>query len=101
MKQAWSYDRRVPRSSTRALLLGAALLVVGPGQVQASAPEWLRAAARAPLPSYPDDTVAVVLLNEQITTVNDDGEIKTLYREAFKILRPEGRQHGTVGVYFD
>jgi len=100
MKPAWSYDRRAPRSSTRALLLGATLLACA-FRAQAAVPEWLRATARAPLPSYPDDTSAVVLLNEQITTVNDNGEIKTLYREAFKILRPEGRQHGTVGVYFD
>jgi len=57
--------------------------------------------ARASLPSYPEDTKAVMLWNEQITTVSDNGEIKTLYRRAYKILRPQGRGLGTVTVYFD
>lgn len=69
--------------------------------VRAAVPEWLRAAARTPLPKYPEDTNAVLLLNEQITTVTDTGEIKTLYRRAYKILRPEGRDRGLVAVYFD
>ena len=67
----------------------------------ASAPEWLRAAAQTPLPKYADDTDAVLLLSEQITTVTDAGEIRTLYRRAYKVLRPGGRDRGVVAVYFD
>lgn len=67
----------------------------------AGAPEWLRAVARAPVPSYPADVNAVLLLNEQVTSVNDRGEIKTVYRRAYKILRPQGREYGHVRVYFD
>lgn len=81
------------------LLLGASLAWVP--CAHGGAPDWLRAAARAPLPKYPDDTDAVVLLDEQVTTVNDKGEIKTVYRRAYKILRPEGRERGLVAVYFD
>lgn len=67
----------------------------------AGTPDWLRALAHQPLPKYPDDTNAVVLWDEQLTTVNQQGEIKTLYRRAYKILRAEGREHGTLVVYFD
>jgi hypothetical protein len=56
-----------------------------------TAPEWMRAAAHQTLPEYSKDTVAVVLLDEQQTTVKDNGEIETKYRRAYKILRPEGR----------
>ena len=82
-----------------------ALLVLVPAASRdaiASTPEWLRAAATAPIPKYPDDTKAVMLYSEQATTVGDNGEIRTLYRGAYKILRPQGREkYGTVGVYFD
>lgn len=55
--------------------------------------------ARQPLPTYPPETVAVVLLDESVITVKDSGEIETLARRAYKILRPEAReQYGTVEV---
>jgi len=41
------------------------------------------------------------LLDEQVTTVADSGEIKTLYRRAFRILRPEGRKRKMLAVHFD
>ena len=43
----------------------------------------------------------MVLLSEQITTVTDSGDIRTVYRKAYKILRPEGRYVGVVGVSFN
>ena len=58
-----------------------------------SAPDWLRAAAQEKLSDYPKETVAVVLLDEEQTTVKDNGEIDTLYRRVFRILRPEAREH--------
>jgi len=67
-----------------------------------SAPDWLRAAARDSLPEYPKDTVAIILVDEQMTTVNDKGEIETRHRRAYKFLRPEAREHYSgVPVYFD
>jgi hypothetical protein len=71
------------------------------GTAAADAPEWLRALARQPLPQYPPETKAVVLLDEQISNVKDNGEVHVTYRRAFKILRPDGRNLGTVSVYFD
>ncbi len=81
-------------------LLFLALLMAAPA-VRASTPDWLRAAAQQTLPEYPKDTNAVMLLSEQITTVKDSGEIETLYRVAYKILRPAGREFGKVDVFFD
>jgi len=65
------------------------------------APEWLRAAAQEPLPKYADDVSGVVLLDEKVTTVTDSGEIRTVYRKAYKILGTRGRDLGVVPVYFD
>jgi hypothetical protein len=57
-----------------------------------AAPDWLRAAAREILPQYPPETVAVVVLDEQQTTVKDNGKIETVHRRAVRILRPEARE---------
>ena len=67
----------------------------------AAAPDWLRSLVSAALPPYPSKTNAVVLLDEQITTIKDSGEIKTVYRRAWKILRPEGHDYGLISVAFD
>ncbi len=67
----------------------------------ADAPEWLRAAARASLPAYSEKTDAVILLDEQEIRVKDGGEIGTVRRLAYKILRPQGRKHATFAVAFD
>jgi transglutaminase-like putative cysteine protease len=67
-----------------------------------SAPDWLRAAAAETLPTYPKDAVAVVLLDEEHTTVKDNGEIETMHRFAYKFLRPEARDdYGHAVVTFD
>lgn len=66
------------------------------------APDWLLAASQDKLPDYPKDTEAVVLLEEQYTTVKDNGEIETRCRRAYRLLRPEGREgYGGVAVNFD
>lgn len=83
-----------------AALWAAVLLALAPAAF-ADAPEWLRAVARQPVPLYPSNVEAVVLLDEQTTTVNEKGEIKTVYRRAIKILSTRGRDRGTVGVSFD
>jgi len=67
----------------------------------AGAPEWLREAARAPLPAYKDDVRGVQVYSEQVTRVMESGEIRTTYRKAFRILRSQGRDLGELVVYFD
>ncbi len=67
-----------------------------------NAPDWLRAAAQEKLPEYPKDAVAVVLLDDQQTIVNANGQTETRTRRAFKILRPEATRHyGHAEARFD
>jgi len=67
-----------------------------------SAPDWLRAAAAETLPDYPKDTVAVVVLDEEQITVKDNGQMETLRRRAFRVLRPEAREDFSgIAVRFD
>jgi hypothetical protein len=65
------------------------------------APQWMHALVNAPLPSYDEKTDAVLLYSETNVTVISTDKMRTQVREAYKILRPEGRHHGTVKVPFD
>ncbi len=51
------------------------------------------------LPTYDEKTDAVLLYSETNVTVISTDKIRTQVREAYKILRPNGRGHGTVSVY--
>jgi transglutaminase-like putative cysteine protease len=75
---------------------------VPPAAAADSAPDWLRTLAHEKLPDYPDNPIAVQLLDEYQTTVLDSGEIDTRRRIAYKLLRPEARdQYGYAEVPFD
>lgn len=78
-----------------------ALLPIASQACSAATPSWLADAAKQVLPAtLPQDTVAVVLYSEQQTTVKPNGEMETRYRQAYKILRPKGKDYGTVEIYF-
>ncbi len=64
------------------------------------APAWMHALVNAPLPAYDEKTDAVLLYSETNVTVLSTDKIRTQVREAYKILRPNGREHGTVKVPF-
>src|SRR5712671_1243722 len=64
------------------------------------APGWMHALVNTPLPSYDEKTDAVLLYSETNVTVVSTDKIKTQVREAYKILRPNGRGRGTVHVDF-
>ena len=66
-----------------------------------AAPAWLRSAFHDAVPQYADNPPAVLLRNEQVTTVKNNGEVTTVYQHAYRILRPEGRRYGIVQIYFD
>ncbi|HEV2618283.1 MAG TPA: DUF3857 and transglutaminase domain-containing protein [Candidatus Acidoferrales bacterium] len=67
-----------------------------------SAPPWLTTAAHQQIPSYPSDTMAVVLFEQQQISVDANGHVETLHRVAYKILRPEAHDtYGTLIVPFD
>jgi hypothetical protein len=53
-----------------------------------------------PLPAYDEKTDAVLLYSETNVTVVSPDKIRTQTREAYKILRPGGRQRGIVAVDF-
>jgi len=62
------------------------------------APPWMHALVNAPLPIYDEKTDAVLLYSETNVTVLSADKIRTQVREAYKILRPNGREHGSVFV---
>jgi predicted transglutaminase-like cysteine proteinase len=65
------------------------------------APQWMHAAANTPLPAYDDKTDAVLLYSSTDVTVIGSDKIKTTVREAYKIVRPNGRKRGFVHVAFN
>lgn len=87
------------------LLIGcvvACILVWAPrAAAGGDAPPWMHALVNAPLPSYDEKTDAVLLYSETNVTVISSEKMRTQVREAYKILRPNGREHGTVKVPFD
>jgi hypothetical protein len=76
------------------------LAMVPRAAASSDAPQWMHALVGVTLPSYDEKTDAVLLYSETNVTVLSVDKIKTHVREAYKILRPEGRHHGTVEVYF-
>jgi hypothetical protein len=77
------------------------VLVLLPVAANAGVPDWLRSAAQQPVKKYADDVNAVYLLDECETTVKDNGETVTRFREVIKVLRPEGRGAAYPRVPFD
>jgi len=55
----------------------------------------------APLPAHDDKTDAVLLYSETNVNVVSADKIKTVVRKAYKILRPGGRDYGTVFVFLN
>src|SRR5271154_1757043 len=82
------------------LLLFAAVVILAcvPQARAGDAPQWMHALVSAPLPTYDEKTDAVLLYSETNVSVFSPDKIKTHVREAYKILRPEGRHYGTVYV---
>lgn len=76
------------------------LLSFLPIRANAGVPDWLRAAAQQPVKKYADDVNAVMLLDDQETTVRDNGDIVTHQRSVYRILRPEGRSYAKLELGF-
>jgi hypothetical protein len=95
--------RRLPATSRQALLflLGVAILVCVPPALAGDAPQWMHGLVNAPLPTYDEKTDAVLLYSETNVSVLSADKIRTHVREAYKIVRPEGRHYGTVLVFFN
>jgi hypothetical protein len=65
------------------------------------APSWMHGLVSAPLPAHDDKTDAVLLYSETNVNVVSADKIKTVVRKAYKILRPGGRDYGTVFVFLN
>lgn len=83
------------------LALASLALLGGVPCMAGDAPQWMHALVNVPLPAYDDKTSAVLLYSQTEVTVVSADKIKTTVREAYKILRPDGRSHGIVYVHFD
>lgn len=55
-------------------------------------PEWVRQAAAGQVKS-PADAKAIVLLNDELLTVQPDGQARLRSREVIRLLRPQGREY--------
>jgi hypothetical protein len=61
----------------------------------------MHALVNAPLPAHDEKTDAALLYAEKSVTVLSADKIKTRVRAAYKILRPGGRDYGTLTVPFN
>ena len=95
--QAPASSLRVPAVLS---VLVAGILATAPLARAGDAPQWMHALVNAPLPAHDEKTNAVLLYSEQNVTVLSADKIKTVVRRAYKILRPDGRDYGTVFASF-
>jgi len=54
-------------------------------------PQWGLDAAKTPTPSYDRDAASVILFDEYLESVDDQGRAVEREREAIRILKPQGR----------
>jgi len=76
-------------------------LVGVPQSAAGDAPAWMHALVNVPLPAHDEKTDVVLLYSERIVTVQSADKIKITVREAYKILRPGGREYGTLAVSYN
>src|SRR6202049_5293153 len=92
-------SRRLGRIALASFALFAACLQ--PAVAGNAAPQWMHAVVTAPLPNHDERTDAVLLYSERNVTVLSAEKIKIQTRKAYKILRPNGREDGTVVVFLN
>ncbi len=92
--------RATSRPAALFLLCVASCILAGAPQAVAGgdAPPWMHALVNVPLPPYDEKTDAVLLYSETNVTVVSTEKVRTQVREAYKILRPNGRHRGILDV---
>ena len=88
-------------SLVRILALTVCALIATQHAGAADAPAWMHALVNAPIPVHAEKTDAVQVYSEEILTVQPNGKIKKLERVAYKILRPGGKDFGTIRRSYD
>src|SRR6266576_1174553 len=84
-----------------AALLSCCICGLATRAIAGDAPPWMHAVVNAPLPAHDDKTDAVLLYSDEVVTVQSENKVKTVIREAYKILRPDGREYGLLIVPFN
>jgi hypothetical protein len=87
---------RLPGRLSVLLIAGIAATTGSGARASSDAPAWMHALTNVSLPQHDEKTEAILLYSEEVLTVQPNGKIKRLSREAYKILRPGGRGYGTV-----
>src|SRR5688572_31269348 len=64
------------------------------------APEWLKQAAKTPVPGYEKEVDAVVLFHEESVALDANGRLVTVERRAVKILQKEGRGDALARAFY-
>ena len=98
--------RQLRVNKMRRVLTSFTLIMIGflaavPRSAAGDAPGWMHALVNVPLPAHDEKTDAVLLYSERIVMVQSADKFKITVREAYKILRPGGREYGTVAVSYN
>src|SRR5690348_4638022 len=104
MTSKWYCNREWPVQQTKKKLGFLLVMIAGVLTVPAmggDAPQWMHARATTPLPAFDDKTDAVMLYSETTVNVQSTEKLKRTVREVYKILRPAGREYGSVVVPFN
>ena len=105
-RSCYSQSAQLPETNFKffSVPFWALLFVLGcalPSVASSDAPQWMHAVVIAPLPEHDEKTDAVLLYSETDVSVVSADKIKTVVRKAYKVLRPNGREYGTVLVFLN
>jgi transglutaminase-like putative cysteine protease len=71
------------------------------GKDKQPVPQWGLDAAKTATPAYAKDSPAVILYDEYVETIDNNGRAVEREHEAIRILKPQGRSFAQCGVAFD
>jgi hypothetical protein len=71
------------------------------GKDKQDLPQWGLDAAKTPIPAYAKDAEAVILFDEYVETVDDQGRAVERERRVMRILKPQGRHDAVCAVSYD
>lgn len=80
-------------------ILGILIFAVSAGAAPGDeTPPWVQQAVTMKVPDYDKDVPAVVLVDDQTTTIGSDGRTTEVHNYAVRILRREGRDYAVAEV---